>query len=256
MPAAGSFVVPGGPPAAAGRQPGPAVRRRPASSTCAQPPPRAPAPRKRHRGRNAALVILVLALLLGRGRLVRRRRPGLEDRDAQRRRQDHRRGASRSCRPRACTPRSIQVFSETVPVGRVVATDPGPGQSVSKHGTVTLDVSKGPERYPVPNVAGHVAAGRPRPRSPTTKLAVGPDHPGSTATRSRPASSSPPTPPPAPCSRPSKPVDLVVSKGPAPVDLADWTGKPADPGHPGAAGRRPEGQDDRRSTTRPSPRAT
>ncbi len=45
-------------------------------------------------------------------------------------------------------------FSETVPPGQVVSTDPAPGDRVLDGGTVTLAISQGPERYEVPAVAG------------------------------------------------------------------------------------------------------
>jgi serine/threonine-protein kinase len=45
-------------------------------------------------------------------------------------------------------------FSETVPPGKVLETDPGPGQSIDKGGTVGLTLSKGPERYAVPELRG------------------------------------------------------------------------------------------------------
>ncbi len=45
-------------------------------------------------------------------------------------------------------------FSETVTAGLVVTTDPAPRDRVAKNGTVTLILSKGPERYAVPKVAG------------------------------------------------------------------------------------------------------
>ena len=47
-----------------------------------------------------------------------------------------------------------QEFSETVPVSQVVRTDPGAGDRVLRGGTVTAFLSKGPERYPVPSLAG------------------------------------------------------------------------------------------------------
>jgi beta-lactam-binding protein with PASTA domain/tRNA A-37 threonylcarbamoyl transferase component Bud32 len=45
------------------------------------------------------------------------------------------------------------IYSESVAVGAVVKTDPGPGERVLSGGTVRVDVSKGPERYEVPDVA-------------------------------------------------------------------------------------------------------
>jgi beta-lactam-binding protein with PASTA domain len=120
--------------------------------------------------------------------------------------------------------RVVQVFSETVTAGRVAATDPGPGKPVSKNGTVTVEVSKGPERYPVPTVVGktkedaesaitdqHLALGEVRSQF------------SDTAPADIVISSDPPT---GPQLAPGKAVDLVVSKGPAPVDITDWTGQP------------------------------
>jgi serine/threonine-protein kinase len=45
-------------------------------------------------------------------------------------------------------------FSETVPAGKVLETDPAPGHSIDKGGTVGLILSKGPERYGVPKLRG------------------------------------------------------------------------------------------------------
>jgi serine/threonine-protein kinase len=44
------------------------------------------------------------------------------------------------------------VFDDKVDVGKVVSTDPGAGQLTAKNGTVTVNVSKGPELVTVPNV--------------------------------------------------------------------------------------------------------
>jgi beta-lactam-binding protein with PASTA domain/tRNA A-37 threonylcarbamoyl transferase component Bud32 len=49
---------------------------------------------------------------------------------------------------------SSQVFSEIIPTGMVISTDPGGGGKVKAGGNVSLVVSKGPERYPVPIVKG------------------------------------------------------------------------------------------------------
>jgi serine/threonine-protein kinase len=46
------------------------------------------------------------------------------------------------------------VFSDTVESGKVVGTDPGAGQPAAKGGTVTINVSKGPELVSVPAVVG------------------------------------------------------------------------------------------------------
>jgi eukaryotic-like serine/threonine-protein kinase len=49
-------------------------------------------------------------------------------------------------------------FSETVKAGLVVTTDPAPLDRVTQGGTVTLFLSKGPERYAVPKLAGKTVA--------------------------------------------------------------------------------------------------
>jgi len=47
-----------------------------------------------------------------------------------------------------------QDFSDTVPTGDVISTTPPAGQQADRGGTVTLDVSKGPDVVPVPDVRG------------------------------------------------------------------------------------------------------
>jgi len=47
-----------------------------------------------------------------------------------------------------------QDFSEDIPKGQVIATDPKPGDRIRKEGEISLTVSKGPERYRVPQLAG------------------------------------------------------------------------------------------------------
>jgi serine/threonine-protein kinase len=45
-------------------------------------------------------------------------------------------------------------FSDTVAVGQVITTDPGPGQTAPRGSTVTVFVSVGPETVTVPSVVG------------------------------------------------------------------------------------------------------
>jgi serine/threonine-protein kinase len=47
-----------------------------------------------------------------------------------------------------------QDFSDTVPSGDVISTDPPAGQQADRAGTVALDISKGPDVVPVPDVRG------------------------------------------------------------------------------------------------------
>jgi beta-lactam-binding protein with PASTA domain/predicted Ser/Thr protein kinase len=49
-------------------------------------------------------------------------------------------------------------FSELTPAGQVMSTDPGPKTRVHKHATVTLVVSKGKERFTVPDVTNKTVA--------------------------------------------------------------------------------------------------
>lgn len=45
-------------------------------------------------------------------------------------------------------------YSEDVPVGQVIRTDPGAGGRILEDGTVLAFPARGPERYPVPNLVG------------------------------------------------------------------------------------------------------
>jgi beta-lactam-binding protein with PASTA domain len=117
-----------------------------------------------------------------------------------------------------------QAFSETVPAGQVISTDPAVGQRVQKSDGVKVVLSKGPERIAVPDVTG-------KPADQAKQLL--------TAARLTPGGSSEdfsPTVPPGSVISTSPaagqqlpvnaPVALVVSKGPAPVAVPDTTGKP------------------------------
>ena len=121
---------------------------------------------------------------------------------------------------------STAAYSESVPKGRVLSTDPDPGARVLDHGTIALTLSLGRERYDVPKVKGldvdhaqdallksHLTYGHAIPRWSDTvpRGTVLASHPGQ-GTRQRPKTV----------------VDVVVSRGPQPVQVADWTGKSAD----------------------------
>ncbi len=58
----------------------------------------------------------------------------------------------------AINPTITHVFSETVPSGNVVRTNPAAGERMSQGGTVGLVVSLGKDRIPVPDVRGLTAA--------------------------------------------------------------------------------------------------
>ena len=119
-----------------------------------------------------------------------------------------------------------QDFSSTVGRGKVISSDPGVGTRIRKDSTVTLDVSRGPDRPPVPALAGLTRAAAEQ-RLKDAGLAVGRvsrQHSGGVALgdviSSDPGAGSK--------QQPNTPVDLVVSSGPAPVDLPSVVGEPVD----------------------------
>jgi len=117
-------------------------------------------------------------------------------------------------------------YSETVTAGSVISTDPSPGSRILEDGTVSATVSRGPERYEVP-----VLRGMPREDAETaleeTNLVVGDvaerfheSVAEGVVIRSDPAAGTE--------LKPDAVVDLVVSKGPKPIEVTDFTGKSVD----------------------------
>ena len=117
-------------------------------------------------------------------------------------------------------------YSETVPAGRVLETDPAAGDRVLDGGTVTVVLSLGKERYDVPKVRGlseDDAQDALAERNLEFGESVGEwseDVPKGTVIGSDPK--------PGTTLRPGTPVDLRVSKGPRPIQVRDWTGEDAD----------------------------
>jgi serine/threonine-protein kinase len=120
--------------------------------------------------------------------------------------------------------RGADGFSDTIAVGLVMATSPGPGDRIPKGGTITLTVSAGPERHPVPDLAG-TPLDAARQSLASAKLTVGDVTRRFSDTVARDAVISS-APGPGVSLRPGTAVDLVVSRGPAPVRLPDVTGLP------------------------------
>jgi eukaryotic-like serine/threonine-protein kinase len=117
-------------------------------------------------------------------------------------------------------------YSEDVAKGLVMGTDPDPGSRVPDHGTVTLTVSLGKERYAVPRLARmtvdqaqdalrrqHLAYGR-------SLLRYDDSAPKGMVLASNPVAGR--------REPPGFQVDLVVSRGPRPIQVRDWTGRSAD----------------------------
>ena len=117
-------------------------------------------------------------------------------------------------------------WSETVKAGRIISTDPAPGDRVAKEGTVGAVVSRGPERHDVPDVRGKTlddaqqaldgaslgygdAVERFSEKVPTGRV-IATDPAIGTALP------------------PDAAVDVIVSKGPRPIKIPDFTGKSAE----------------------------
>jgi serine/threonine protein kinase/beta-lactam-binding protein with PASTA domain len=107
-----------------------------------------------------------------------------------------------------------RAYSETVPAGSVVSTEPAGGENVVRHGTVAAVLSRGPERHDVPRLASE------RLEFGDATYAYSPTVAEGDVLRSDPA--------PGTSLRRGAVVDLTVSKGPAPVKVPDVVGEDAD----------------------------
>lgn len=116
-----------------------------------------------------------------------------------------------------------QVYDETVPAGKVARQNPAAGQHVRRGGTVTLKLSRGPLRYTVPNVVGKTVEDA-RNALLASHLTPGTvtDTYSDTVRAGRVAST---TPAASESVKTGTVVALVMSKGPAPVDVPDVRGK-------------------------------
>ncbi|MFC6706395.1 Stk1 family PASTA domain-containing Ser/Thr kinase [Flexivirga alba] len=120
--------------------------------------------------------------------------------------------------------RVTQVFSEKVARGVVVSATPGAGDDARKNSTVTLTVSKGAERYTVPSVVGQTEAAA-RTAITSAHLKVGKvTHAYDETTASGKVAQV--APDGGSTQKPGTKVDLVISKGKQPIDIADVTGRP------------------------------
>ncbi len=115
-------------------------------------------------------------------------------------------------------------YSEDVPSGQVISTEPGAGQQIRRASTVTVAVSRGPERYAVPSVLGRPVEDA-KKVIVDTKLAVGDVTDAFSETVST-GSVMSVLPIVGSELKPSSSVAIVVSKGREPFPVQDWTGKP------------------------------
>lgn len=121
---------------------------------------------------------------------------------------------------------TTQAFSETVPKGSVIDLTPTTGTEVRKQSVVTLVVSKGPERYTVPNLVSAPESKLKALLGPET-LTVGAVTRDWSETVPEGAVISQDPPKGEPVKRGTS-VSVVVSKGRQPIPVPDVTGKPFD----------------------------
>jgi beta-lactam-binding protein with PASTA domain/serine/threonine protein kinase len=115
-------------------------------------------------------------------------------------------------------------FSEVVEPGHVVATEPGPGERIMHDGTIAIFISRGPERYVVPELVGKTAAEAEEALT-AAGIAVGEIGEefhdevaqGLVISQSVPAGDE---------LRRDMTVSIVVSKGRQPIEIEDFTGRP------------------------------
>lgn len=120
-----------------------------------------------------------------------------------------------------------EVYSESVAAGVVIATDPKPGERILPGDTVELTVSRGKERYDVPDLRGmtveeaEAALDDVKMVLGRTQQAFSDTVPKGQVIATRPAfgTAAAKTQPP------NTTVDLVVSKGRTPITVRDWTGR-------------------------------
>ncbi len=118
------------------------------------------------------------------------------------------------------------VFNDDVPPGLVVGSEPPAGQVIRKFEPVSLAVSKGPEQFPLPDLAGK-SLDDAKTALNGAGMALGPvtETYDDTAAAGTVLAQQPPKDTPA---RHGTPVALTVSKGPQPIPVPDVRGKDAD----------------------------
>ncbi|MEU4289603.1 Stk1 family PASTA domain-containing Ser/Thr kinase [Kribbella sp. NPDC026596] len=116
-----------------------------------------------------------------------------------------------------------QDFSEDVPKGEVMGTDPAPGDRIRKKGEIGLTVSKGPERYRVPQLVGLDLDAAQQALAPI-KLNTGQinEQYSETVPQGRVLAISPKF---NTVVKPGSAVNFAVSKGKRPINVPDMTGK-------------------------------
>lgn len=118
-----------------------------------------------------------------------------------------------------------RAFSETVTAGSVISTDPAAGSRILDGGTVDVVVSKGPERYAVPKLAGEpfdevgLLLAEVNLEVGEVKQVWHEEVPEGRVVATEPDAGTE--------LRRSSAVEVTVSKGKEPIEIPDHTGKPA-----------------------------
>ena len=119
-----------------------------------------------------------------------------------------------------------EAWSKSVPEGAVISSDPAAGTNVAHGSVVTIVVSKGPERYAVPELIGSALANA-KSALAAVKLGVGrivyaydETVPTGKIISSQPKSGI--------IMQPKQTVDLTISKGPAPIPVPSVAGSSLD----------------------------
>jgi beta-lactam-binding protein with PASTA domain/tRNA A-37 threonylcarbamoyl transferase component Bud32 len=120
----------------------------------------------------------------------------------------------------------VRSFDETTRAGVVLVADPPAGREVGRGSTVILTVSQGQERHAVPKLVGRSQA-EAEQRLTDAKLAAGKvtEAFSETVPQGQVISTSPVADTSV---KRATPVALVISQGRQPIQVTDWTGKPAD----------------------------
>ncbi len=118
-----------------------------------------------------------------------------------------------------------EAYSETIPKGKVIKTDPSAGTKVLDGATVTMLISLGKERYDVPKLIG-LTEDKAQDKILAANLTFGKSTGvfSETVPQGRVISSAPKQ---GARVKRDTPVDLVISRGKEPIKFADWTGRSA-----------------------------
>ncbi|MGY4721296.1 Stk1 family PASTA domain-containing Ser/Thr kinase [Naumannella huperziae] len=134
--------------------------------------------------------------------------------------------ASDAVRQAALQPRTTERFSEDVPAGAVIGTEPAGGSRLERDSALTLVVSKGPERFEAPEVVGSsLDDARSAIESASLKVGKISERWDEKAKKGTVLSADPKA---GSSLKRDSTVNLAVSKGPEPIKIGDWVGKGAE----------------------------